>query len=132
MSAPSAFKPYNISPIKAESRYLGLFHQTPQKVQEAELLEVLQESENWHMSCKWLMPEIQASTIVARIYNSKAQSQLQAAEEWKHCKTGNRKMGDRKAKYFSGDVFFNMCEADEQKKLDEAAEKERRLAEREV
>ncbi|KAJ7351483.1 hypothetical protein DFH08DRAFT_694672 [Mycena albidolilacea] len=132
MSAPPAFKPYTISPIKAESRYSGLFHHTPRTAQEAELLEALQESENRDMGCKRSMLEMQALTVVAGIYNSKAQSQLQAAEQRKRHKTGSRKMGDGKAKYFSGDAFFEMCEADEQKKLDEAVEKERRLAEREV
>ena len=88
-------------------------------------------SENRDSSRKRSMLEMQALTVVARIYNSKGQSQLQAAEQRKHRKTGNMKMGDGKAKYFSGDAFFKMCEAVEQKKLDEVAEKERRLAERE-
>jgi hypothetical protein len=78
------------------------------------------------------MLEMQASTVLAGMYNERAQSQLQAAEERKRRKTGNRKMGNGKAKYFSGDNFYKMCVEDEQKKLDEMAEKEKRQAEREV
>ncbi|KAJ6543096.1 hypothetical protein B0H19DRAFT_856725, partial [Mycena capillaripes] len=62
----------------------------------------------------------------------KAQSQLQAAEERKRRKTGHRKMGDGKAKYFSGDDFYKLCEEDEQRRLDGAAEKEKRQADREA
>jgi hypothetical protein len=39
-------------------------------------------------------------------------------------------MGDGKAKYFSGDDFYRLCEEDEEKRLEETQEKERRGVER--
>ncbi|KAJ7226500.1 hypothetical protein B0H12DRAFT_1030463 [Mycena haematopus] len=131
-SAPPAFKPYTISPIKGESRYSHLFERAPRTAQEAELISALRESEGRDNGRKRSMVEMQASTVLAGLYNSRAQSQLQAAEERKRRKMGNKKMGDGKAKYFSGDDFYQLCVEDDQKKEDEAAEKEKRRAEREA
>ncbi|KAJ7724119.1 hypothetical protein B0H16DRAFT_1597172, partial [Mycena metata] len=63
---------------------------------------------------------------------ARAQAQLQAAEERKRRKTGKRKMGDGKAKYFSGDDFYCLCVEDDEKKEQEAAEKLKRAADREA
>jgi hypothetical protein len=41
-------------------------------------------------------------------------------------------MGDGTAKYFSGDDFYQLCVEDEQKKLGEVAEKEKRKADKET
>ncbi|KAJ7229204.1 hypothetical protein GGX14DRAFT_346894 [Mycena pura] len=132
-SAPPAFKPYTISPIKNGSRYSHLFDHTPQTAQETELMLALEESEGRDNSRKRSMVQMQASTVLAGMYSNRAQTQLQAAEERKRRKTaGNRRMGDGKAKYFSGDDFFRLCEEDEQKKKDEAVEKEKRQEDRET
>jgi hypothetical protein len=75
---------------------------------------------------------MQASTVLAGMYSERAQSQLQGAEEGKRRKTGKRKMGDGKAKYFSGDDFYRLCEEDKDKRLEETQEKERRGVERQA
>jgi hypothetical protein len=88
-SAPPAFKPYTISPVKHGSRYSHLFEHAPRTTQEAELMLALQESEGRNNSRKQSMIEMQASTVLAGMYNNRTQSQLQAVEERKRRKTGN-------------------------------------------
>ncbi|KAJ6555225.1 hypothetical protein B0H10DRAFT_1727415, partial [Mycena sp. CBHHK59/15] len=61
----------------------------------------------------------------------RAQMQLQGVEERKTKKRGRQKMGDGKAKYFTGDEFFQLCVEDEAAKEAEAAEKEQRRDQRE-
>ncbi|KAJ7116134.1 hypothetical protein C8R43DRAFT_902513 [Mycena crocata] len=131
-SVPPAFKPYTISPIKSQSRYSHLFNEAPKTTREAELMLALQESEGRDNARKRSMLEMQALTMLAGMYNERAQSQLQATEERKRRKTGNRKRGDGTAKYYSGDDFYKLCVDDEQRKLDEVAEKEKRQAGREA
>lgn len=92
----------------------------------------LQESEGRDNGRKRSMLQMQASTVLAGMYSNCAQTQLQAGEDRKRRKTGNRRMGDGKAKYFSGDDFFRLCEEDEQKKKDEAVEKEKRQEDKET
>jgi hypothetical protein len=118
--------------MKNESRYSQLFGRPPQTAREAELMLALQESEGRDNSRKRSMAEMQASTVLAGMYNNRAQAQLQAVEERKRRKTRRRKMGDGKAKYFSGDGFYQMCVEDDEKKEQEAAEKLRRAADREA
>ncbi|KAJ6466254.1 hypothetical protein C8R45DRAFT_1021014 [Mycena sanguinolenta] len=131
-SAPPAFKPYTISPVKLDSRYSHLFGRVPRTAQEAELTQALQESEGRDNCRKRSMLEMQASTVLADMYSHRAHSQLQGAEERKRRKTGNRKMGDGKAKYFSGDDFYQMCIEDDQKKEEELVAKERRATQKEA
>ncbi|KAJ7728732.1 hypothetical protein B0H16DRAFT_239608 [Mycena metata] len=131
-SAPPTFKPYTLSPIKNDSRYSHLFGFAPQSAREAELMQALRESESRDNSRKRSMAEMQASTVLAGMYTNRAQAQLQAAEERKRRKTGKRKMGDGKAKYFSGDDFYRLCVEDDEKKEQEAAEKLKRAADREA
>ncbi|KAJ6632593.1 hypothetical protein B0H10DRAFT_2206951 [Mycena sp. CBHHK59/15] len=78
------------------------------------------------------MLDMQAATVLAGMYSNRAQSQLQAIEERKQKKRGKRKMGDGKAKYFSGDDFHQLCLDDEKAKEDEAVEKEQRRVQREA
>jgi hypothetical protein len=78
------------------------------------------------------MLHMQASTVLSGMYNERAQSQLQAVEERKRRKTGKRKMGDGKAKYFSGDDFYQMCVDDEKRKEEELVAKEKRQVGREA
>ncbi|KAJ7205221.1 hypothetical protein GGX14DRAFT_368115 [Mycena pura] len=131
-SAPPAFKPYTISPVRNQSRYLHLLDGAPRTAREAAFMQALDESEARDNSHKRAMVEMQASTMLADMYSKRAQSQLQGAEERKRRKTGNRKMGDGKAKYFSGDDFYKLCVEDEQRKEEEVAAKERRQADKEV
>ncbi|KAK7007310.1 centromere protein B [Favolaschia claudopus] len=131
-SAPPAFKPYTISPIKHESRYTSLLSRPPQTAAEAELMLALQESEGRDNKRKLSMVNMQASTILAGMYTNRAQSQVQAAEERKRKKGGKRKMGDGNAKYFSGDDFFKMVEDDDRRREEEAAEKDKRQKQRQA
>jgi hypothetical protein len=78
------------------------------------------------------MVEMQASAVLAGMYSDRSQKQLQAAEERKKQKRGTRKMGHGKAKYFTGDDFYQLCLDDEKAKETEAGEKEERRVRREA
>ncbi|KAJ6608877.1 hypothetical protein B0H10DRAFT_2226474 [Mycena sp. CBHHK59/15] len=92
----------------------------------------MREAENRDNLRKRAMLDMQAATVLAGMYSNRAQSQLQGIEERKQKKRGKRKMGDGKAKYFSGDDFYQLCLDDEKAKEDEAAEKEQRRVQREA
>jgi hypothetical protein len=79
----------------------------------------LQESDGCDSGRKEVMIQMQASTVLAGMYSKRAQSQLQGAEEQNCHKTGKRKMGNSKTKYFSGDDFYRLCEEDKEKRLEE-------------
>ena len=73
---------------------------------------------------------MQASFVLANIYTSQVQKQLQAAEgKWKKGK--KRLIGDGKAKFFTGDEFFTLCVEDEQRREEEEAEAKQRWTQRE-
>jgi hypothetical protein len=59
------------------------------------------------------------------------QGQLQAREEKKKDKGKKRLMGDRKAKFFSGDEFYAMCMEDEWQQAEGEAEAAERKSQRE-
>jgi hypothetical protein len=74
---------------------------------------------------------MQAGVVLANIYTSRVQGQLQAAEERKLNKGKKRLMGDGKAKLFSGNEFYTLCVEDERKKAEEEAAAGQRRVQRE-
>jgi hypothetical protein len=88
------------------------------------------DSETWDIARKKALVGMQASVILANLYTSQVQQQLQVAEE-KRKKPKKRLMGDGKAKLFSGDEFYNLCVEDEEKRQQEEAEAKQRKAHRE-
>lgn len=72
------------------------------------------------------MVQMQAGAVLAGMYMSRAQAQLQAQETRKSRKKGKRKMGDGKAKYFTGDKFFQLAVDDTRERDEEEAGKEQR------
>ena len=129
-SAPPAFKPATISPIR-HSRY-GHLLDTPQTAHEQELQIALRESEARDEARKESMIAMQAGLVLAGMYVDRAQEQLQSAEEKKDKKGKKRLMGDGKAKLFTGDDFYNLCVADEQERVNDAAAKEQRHIQKET
>ena len=75
---------------------------------------------------------MQAGVVLAGMYVDRAQEQLQAVEEKKKKNGKKRLMGNRKAKLFTGDEFYNLCVADEQEREKDAAVKEQRRIQRET
>lgn len=60
------------------------------------------------------MNAMKVGVVLAEMYMDRAQQQLQVAE--KRTKNGKtRLMGDGKAKLFTGDEYYNMCVADEER-----------------
>ena len=78
------------------------------------------------MARKEVMMGMQARVVLANIYTSQVQGQLQAAEEKKKKKEKTRLMGDGKAKFFSGDEFYNLCVEDSQRREDEVVAEQRK------
>ena len=66
------------------------------------------------------MVGMQAGVVLVNIYASEVQGQLQAAEGKKQ-KGKKRLVGDRKAKFFSGDDFYALCVEDEKRQQEEEA-----------
>jgi DDE superfamily endonuclease len=130
-SAPPAFKPATISPIR-RTRYSHLLDNIPQTAQEQDLQNALRESEARDEARKESMLAMQAGVVLAGMYVDRAQEQLQAVEEKKKKNGKKRLMGDGKAKLFTGDEFYNLCVADEQERKKDAAVKEQRHIQRET
>ena len=124
-SAPPAFPPSTISPSRS-SRYTNLLAQPVMTAHEEDLRTALIESEARDATRKERMVGMQAGVVLANIYSSRVQSQLQAREEKSKNKGKKRLMGDGKAKLFSGDDFYTMCVEDERQR----AEAEVEVAER--
>jgi hypothetical protein len=78
------------------------------------------------------MVQMQAGAVLAGMYMSRAQAQLQAQETRKSRKKGKRKMGDGKAKYFTGDKFFQLAVDDTRERDEEEAGKEQRKTQHEA
>ena len=84
------------------------------------------------MMRKERMVGMQAGVILANIYSSRVQGQLQAREEKKKDKGKKRLMGDGKAKFFSGDEFYAMCVEDERQRAEGEAKAVERKGQREI
>ena len=75
---------------------------------------------------KEMMMEMQASVMLANIYTSWVQGQLNASEQKQNKKGKRWLMGDGKVKYFTSDDFYTLCvEDDQQQKHEAVAAKER-------
>lgn len=129
-SAPPAFQPSTISPFRS-SRYADLLARPVMTAHEQSLRTVLIESETRDMMRKERMVGMQAGVVLANIYSSRVQGQLQAREEKKKDKGKKRLMGDGKAKFFSGDEFYAMCVEDERQRAEGEAEAAERKSQRE-
>ncbi|KAJ7311745.1 hypothetical protein DFH08DRAFT_717916 [Mycena albidolilacea] len=125
-SAPPMYKPFTISPMKPGLRYADLLERPVQSAREQELVDALRDSDNRDNNRKRVMIEMQAGVILSGMYVSRAQTQLQAQETKKSRRKGKRKMGDGKAKYFTGDEFFQLALDDERRQKEEEAGKEHR------
>ena len=99
---------------------------------EQDLLDALAECDQRNETRKAAMIGMQAGVVLAGMYVNHTQSQLQVVEERKGKRKGRQKMGDGKAKWFTSDMFIQLCEDKEQRKEEEAADKEGRKAEREA
>ncbi|KAJ6534094.1 hypothetical protein B0H19DRAFT_1271841 [Mycena capillaripes] len=60
------------------------------------------------------------------MYNKRVQTQLQAQETQRAWRKGKGRMGDGKAKWFTGDDFFNLTKEDAHQREEEAERKEQR------
>ncbi|KAJ7236010.1 hypothetical protein C8J57DRAFT_1088474 [Mycena rebaudengoi] len=129
---PPAFKPFTISPLKAASRYSELLDRPVVSTREQELVDALREADHRDAQRKRSMIDMQAGVVLSTMYTNRSQAQLQAQEVRKSRKKGKRKMGDGKAKYFTGEEFFQLAVEDERKKAEEVAEKEQRKTSREA
>jgi hypothetical protein len=129
-SAPPAFQPSTISPFRS-SRYADLLARPVTTAHEQSLHDALIESEARDTTRKECMVGMQAGVVLANIYSSRVQSQLQAREEKKNNKGKKRLMGDGKAKFFSGDDFYAMCVEDERQRAEGEAEAAERKSRRE-
>ncbi|KAJ6498187.1 hypothetical protein C8R47DRAFT_972033 [Mycena vitilis] len=125
-SAPPAFKPNTISPFKSGSRYAHLLDRPAITAREQELVDALRESENRDNARKRAYVDMQSTVILAGMYANSAQTQLQAQEARKSHKKDRRKMGDGRAKYFTGDKFFKLAQDDARDKEAEEVDKEQR------
>ncbi|KAJ7885300.1 hypothetical protein B0H14DRAFT_2338740, partial [Mycena olivaceomarginata] len=126
-TAPPAYKPLTISPIKTTSRYAELLDRPVQSAREQELVDALRESEDRDDGRKRAMVGMQAGVVLAGMNASRAQTQLQAQETKKSRKKGKHKMGDGKAKYFTGDEFFQLAVEDERQRKEEAGKEQRKV-----
>ncbi|KAJ7053423.1 hypothetical protein C8F01DRAFT_996450 [Mycena amicta] len=131
-SLPPAFKTFTISPIKQTARYPELLERPPATAREQELVDALRSYERRDVARKTSMIEMQASLVLAGMYVDRTHGQLQAQEEKKNKKKSRRKMGDGKAKYFTGDEFLKLCEDDEAAKNKAEVEKADRQVQREA
>jgi hypothetical protein len=129
-SNPPAYIPSAISPSKPP-RYAHLLSKPIHTVHEHDLREALLESEARDSRRKEEMIKMQAGIVLANIYSSQVQGQLQAAEEKKKNKGKKRLVGDGKAKFFSGDDFYALCVEDERKRAEEEALAEQKKNQRE-
>ncbi|KAJ7735176.1 hypothetical protein B0H16DRAFT_1731440 [Mycena metata] len=125
-SAPPGSFLTTSSPLKSTFQAL---HDLPHK----ELVDALREAEARDTARKLSMIQMQAGVLLAGMYSTRAQTQLQAQETktTKKKKGGRRKMGDGKAKYFTGEDFFRMAQQDALDKEEEEANKERRKVDKE-
>ncbi|KAJ6542263.1 hypothetical protein B0H10DRAFT_2390545, partial [Mycena sp. CBHHK59/15] len=122
---------FTISPIKNESRYSYLLNRPALTAREQELVNALHDMEERDKERKRAMIGMQAGVLLAGMYSNHMHAQLQSAEDRKQKKRGRCKMGDGKAKYFTGDEFFQLCVDDEKAKEEEAVEKEQQRVQRE-
>jgi hypothetical protein len=123
-SAPPTFKTSNISPSK-HRRHGDLLVKPVHTIHEQDLRDALIEAETRDAMRKEQMVGMQAGIVLANLYASRVQGQLQAAEERKQ-KKGKRLMGDGKAKLFSGEEFYALCVEEEQRRAQEEAAAEQR------
>lgn len=129
-SAPPAYQPFTISPIKPHSRYAELLERPVQTAREQELVDALREADSRDTARKRWMVNMHAGAVLSNMYASRAQTQLQTQETRKSRKKGKRKMGDGKAKYFTGDEFYQLAVEDERQRLEEEAGKDQRKTQR--
>ncbi|KAJ7814466.1 hypothetical protein B0H13DRAFT_1664783 [Mycena leptocephala] len=130
-SIPPAFKALTITPLRPTSRYAELLATPAATAREQELLSALAEADQRDEMRKTAMVGMQAGVLLSGMYVNRAQAQLQEVEERKAKKKTKRKMGDGKAKWFTGDAFIQLCIDDEQRKEEETAGKEDRQVQRE-
>jgi hypothetical protein len=129
-SVPPIFQPSTISPFKS-SQYTDLLAQPMMTAHEQRLHDALIESETRDMVRKECMVGMQAGVVLANIYSSCMQGQLQVREEKKKNKGKKRLMGDGKAKFFLGDEFYAMYVEDERQCAEGEAEAAERKSQRE-
>lgn len=115
-SKPPSFRPYRISPKKPMSRYKALLDTPTSTEHEQKLRDALLESEARDESRKESMIGMQAGVILANMYSSQVNKQLQAKEEKQRNKGKKRLMGDGKAKLFTGDEFYTLVVEDERQR----------------
>jgi hypothetical protein len=127
--APPTFKPSTISPLR-RPRYTELLAEQVRTLHEQDLRDALVESEARDTVRKEYLVGMQASVVLANLYTSRVQGQLQAAEEKKKKQGKRRLMGDGKAKFFSGDEFYALCVEDERKRKEEEIAAEQRKNQR--
>ncbi|KAJ7334640.1 hypothetical protein DFH08DRAFT_706956 [Mycena albidolilacea] len=125
-STPPIYKSFTVSPMKPGLCYAELLERPVQSAREQELIDALRDSDNCGNNRKRVMIKMQASVILFGMYVLCAQTQLQAQETKKSCRKGKRKMGDGKAKYFTGDEFFQLVLDDEHRQKEEGVGKEQR------
>ncbi|KAJ3875257.1 hypothetical protein F5051DRAFT_334200 [Lentinula edodes] len=119
-SKPPSFSAHKISPMKSKSRYSSLL-QTPARTdQETKLRDALIESEARDAVRKEIMIGMQAGVILSNIYAVQVNKQLQAKEAKEKGKGKTKLMGDGKAKLFTGDEFFRLCEEHEKQQKEDA------------
>ncbi|KAJ6530593.1 hypothetical protein B0H19DRAFT_871096, partial [Mycena capillaripes] len=100
--------------------------------QEWEFAQALQESEARDERRKASLISVQAGAVLSGMYNKRAQTQLQAQETRKARRKGKGRMGDGKAKWLTGDDFFNFTKEDARQREEEAEGKEQRKVAREA
>lgn len=117
------YAPFPISPAKPE-RYEELTNQVPQTEREWRLQTALIEAAARDEGRKDAMKEMQASVVLTTLYTKRVRGQLEDSEARKRRKKeGNRLIGDGHAKWFSGDAFYNLCVAEDERRKGDQAEK---------
>ncbi|KAJ3724097.1 hypothetical protein C8R42DRAFT_543765, partial [Lentinula raphanica] len=100
--------------------------------QELKLRDALIESEARDAARKEAMMGMQAGVILSNIYAVQVNKQLQAKEDKEKSKGKKKLMGDGKAKLFTGDEFYKLCEEHEQHQQKTAEDAVERREAREV
>ncbi|KAJ7720262.1 hypothetical protein B0H16DRAFT_1336119 [Mycena metata] len=132
LSSIPAFKPSTISPLKHHSRYAGLLNGPLLTEQERQFADALRESEARDEQRKASLIEVQAGAVLGGMWNKRAQVQLQTQETRKARRKGKGRMGDGKAKWFTGDDFFELAKKDALERAEETVGKEQRKVAREA
>ncbi|KAJ3977058.1 hypothetical protein EV361DRAFT_958213 [Lentinula raphanica] len=113
-SKPPSFSAHRISPKKINSHYSALLETPAETDQELKLRDALIESEARDAARKEAMMGMQAGVILSNIYAVQVNKQLQAKEDKEKSKGKKKLMGNGKAKLFTGDEFYKLCEEHEQ------------------